>query len=57
MSCEHALVAGPAETGFTAEWVQHFLGHQSYKITLAMYGTLSIDEMRELAARKPEKEA
>lgn len=50
-------MAGPAETGFTAEWVQHFLGHQSYKITLAMYGTLSIDEMRELAARKPEKEA
>jgi integrase len=35
--------------GFTAEWVQNFLGHQSYKTTMDMYGTISIDEMQEVA--------
>ncbi len=38
--------------GFSAEWIQNFLGHQSYKTTMDMYGTISIDEMQEVAARK-----
>jgi integrase len=38
--------------GFTAEWIQNFLGHQSYKTTMDMYGTISIDEMQEIAAQK-----
>ena len=37
--------------GFSAEWIQNFLGHKSYKTTMDMYGTLSIDEMQEIAAR------
>jgi hypothetical protein len=37
--------------GFSAEWIQNFLGHESYKTTMDMYGTLSIDEMQEIAAR------
>jgi len=37
--------------GFSAEWIQNFLGHESYKTTMDMYGTLSIDEMQEVAAR------
>ena len=36
---------------FSAEWVQNFLGHESYKTTMDMYGTLSIDEMQEVAER------
>ena len=38
--------------GFSAEWVQNFLGHASYKTTMDMYGTLSIDEMQEIAVQK-----
>ena len=38
--------------GFSAEWVQNFLGHESYKTTMDMYGTLSIDEMQVEAERK-----
>ena len=32
--------------GFSAEWIQNFLGHAPYKITIDMYGTLSFDEMQ-----------
>lgn len=28
--------------GFPAEWIQNFLGHQSFKTTMDMYGTISI---------------
>jgi len=37
---------------FSAEWIQNFLGHESYKTTMDMYGTISIDEMQEEAERK-----
>lgn len=37
---------------FSAEWIQNFLGHQSYKTTMDMYGTISIDEMQEEAVRR-----
>ena len=37
--------------GFSAEWIQNFLGHESYQMTMDMYGTISIDEMQEIAAR------
>ena len=36
---------------FSAEWIQNFLGHESYQTTMDMYGTLSIDEMQEDAER------
>jgi len=34
------------------EWAQHFLGHSSIKTTMDEYGTISIDEMQEVAERK-----
>lgn len=48
----HSIARFLKSKGFPAEWVQNFLGHQSYKTTMDMYGTMSIDEMQELAERK-----
>ena len=48
----HSIACFLKSKGFSAEWVQNFLGHQSYKTTMDMYGTISIDEMQEIAAQK-----
>lgn len=48
----HSIARWLKSQGFTAEWVQNFLGHESYKTTMDMYGTMSIDEMQEIAIRK-----
>ena len=48
----HSISRWLKSQGFTAEWIQNFLGHQSYKTTMDMYGTISIDEMQEVAAQK-----
>ncbi len=48
----HSIARFLKSRGFTAEWIQNFLGHQSYKTTMDMYGTISIDEMQEIAERK-----
>ncbi len=48
----HSISRWLKSQGFTAEWIQSFLGHQSYKTTMDMYGTISIDEMQEVAAQK-----
>ncbi len=48
----HSITRYPKSKGFSAEWIQNFLGHQSYKTTMDMYGTISIDEMQEIARRK-----
>jgi len=48
----HSIARFLKSKGFTAEWIQNFLGHQSYQTTMDMYGTISIDEMQEIAARK-----
>lgn len=48
----HSISRWLKSQGFPAEWVQNFLGHQSYKTTMDMYGTISIDEMQEIAERK-----
>jgi integrase len=47
----HSIARLLKSKGFSAEWIQNFLGHESYKTTMDMYGTLSIDEMQEIAAR------
>jgi site-specific recombinase XerD len=47
----HSIARFLKSKGFSAEWIQNFLGHESYKTTMDMYGTLSIDEMQEIAAR------
>ncbi len=48
----HSIARFLKSKGFAAEWIQNFLGHQSYKTTMDMYGTISIDEMQETADRK-----
>jgi integrase len=48
----HSIARFLKSRGFSAEWIQNFLGHQSYKTTMDMYGTISIDEMQEVAAQK-----
>ncbi len=48
----HSIARWLKSKGFSAEWIQNFLGHQSYKTTMDMYGTISIDEMQEFAAQK-----
>jgi integrase len=48
----HSIARFLKQKGFSAEWIQNFLGHQSYQTTMDMYGTISIDEMQEVAARK-----
>ncbi len=45
----HSIARWLKSQGFTAEWIQNFLGHQSYKTTMDLYGTISIDEMQETA--------
>ena len=47
----HSIARFLKSKGFSAEWIQNFLGHESYKTTMDMYGTLSIDEMQEVAVR------
>ncbi len=47
----HSIARFLKSKRFSAEWIQNFLGHESYKTTMDMYGTLSIDEMQEVAAR------
>ena len=47
----HSIARFLKSKGFSAEWMQNFLGHESYKTTMDMYGTLSIDEMQEIATR------
>lgn len=48
----HSVARFLKSKGFSAEWIQNFLGHESYKTTMDMYGTISIDEMQEIATRK-----
>ena len=47
----HSIARFLKSKGFSAEWIQNLLGHESYQTTMDMYGTLSIDEMQEIAAR------
>lgn len=48
----HSIARFLKSKGFSAEWIQNFLGHESYKTTMDMYGTISIDEMQETALKK-----
>jgi site-specific recombinase XerD len=48
----HSIARFLKSKGFSAEWIQNFLGHESHKTTVDMYGTISIDEMQEIAERK-----
>jgi integrase/recombinase XerD len=48
----HSIARFLKSKGFSAEWIQNFLGHESYKTTMDMYGTISIDEMQEIAEKK-----
>ena len=48
----HSIARFLKSKGFSAEWIQNFLGHQSYTTTMDMYGTISLDEMQEVATAK-----
>ncbi|MCH7590503.1 tyrosine-type recombinase/integrase [PVC group bacterium] len=48
----HSIVRHLKSMGFQAEWLQNFCGHSSIKTTMDTYGTLGIDEMQEIAAKK-----
>lgn len=48
----HSIARHLKDKGFSAEWLQKFLGHASYKTTMDMYGTLSLDQMQEEASRR-----
>jgi integrase/recombinase XerD len=47
----HSIARFLKSKRFSAEWIQNFLGYESYQTTMDMYGTLSIDEMQEVAER------
>ncbi|MBI4708314.1 MAG: tyrosine-type recombinase/integrase [Candidatus Omnitrophica bacterium] len=48
----HSIARHLKDKGFSAEWVQKFLGHSSFKTTMDMYGTLSLEQMQEEASRR-----
>ncbi len=45
----HSISRYLKNKSFSTEWIQNFLGHTSYKTTMDMYGTISIDEMQQEA--------
>ncbi len=48
----HSIARHLKDQGFSVEFVQKFLGHSSFKTTMDMYGTLSIDDMQDMVERK-----
>ena len=48
----HSITRYLKSIGLGGEWAQNFLGHNSIKTTMDLYGTISIDEMQEVAERK-----
>ncbi len=48
----HSITRYLKGIGLGGEWAQNFLGHNSIKTTMDLYGTISIDEMQEVAERK-----
>lgn len=48
----HSIARYLKNKGFSAEWIQKFLGHASFKTTMRMYGNLSIDEIQEEIEKK-----
>ena len=48
----HSIARFLKSKNFSAEWIQNYLGHASYKTTMDMYGTISIDEMQETVEKK-----
>ena len=47
----HSIARYLKTKGFSAEWIQNFLGHEHYSTTMDMYGTISIDEMQDDVSR------
>ena len=48
----HSISRWLKQQRFPAEWIKNCLGHESYKTTMDVYGTISIEEMQELAEQK-----
>ena len=48
----HSIARFLKSKNLSAEWIQNFLGHASFKTTMDMYGTISINEMQEDVEKK-----
>ena len=48
----HSIARHLKNLSFSGEFIQNFLGHESIKTTMDTYGTISIDEMEEMAERR-----
>lgn len=48
----HSIARHLKDDGYKMEFVQKFLGHSSMKTTADMYGTLSLENMQQIVARK-----
>jgi integrase/recombinase XerD len=48
----HSIVRHLKSTGYPIEFIQKFVGHSSAKTTMDIYGTLSLNEMQSIVAKK-----
>ncbi len=48
----HSIARHLKNLSFSGEFIQNFLGHESIKTTMDTYGTMSVDEMEEMAESK-----
>ena len=48
----HSIARHLKNQGLSGEFIQNFLGHESIKTTMDTYGTMSLDEMEEMATTK-----
>ena len=48
----HSIARHLKNLSFSGEFIQNFLGHESIKTTMDTYGTMSVDEMEEMATTK-----
>ncbi len=48
----HSIIRHLKSLGFQAEWLQNFAGHSSITTTMDTYGTLSVNEMQDIANKK-----
>jgi len=48
----HSIARHLKSLSFSGEFIQNFLGHESIKTTMDTYGTMSLDEMEDMATKK-----
>ena len=48
----HSIARHLKSDGISWEFIQHLLGHESFKTTMDTYGTMGFDEMQQIAYRR-----